>query len=204
MTRSYSCVKQDNINKLVIQFYSKKRNPSEKEIRVFADKIGISARSVVERWKYKLNPKLNQEPFTEEEDKLLLQLREKFGHNFAEMAKHFKNRSCVQIKYRSNQLDRKEKRDELRAHKHDRKAVINQGRLPVLPIICFTPGLFQNPNFIEVPTKSQNNFHEPENLNEQQLEEELERELLDYDNSPITTTFPYEGEYELDIDYALE
>ena len=82
MTRSYSCVKQDNINKLVIQFYSKNRNPSEKEIRVFADKIGISARSVVERWKYKLNPKLNQEPFTEEEDKLLFQLREKFGHNF--------------------------------------------------------------------------------------------------------------------------
>ena len=63
-----------------------------------------NARQCHDRWKYYLSPKVNNEPFTKEEDELLIKLVSKYGGMWVQISKKFKNRSDIQMKNRWNIL----------------------------------------------------------------------------------------------------
>ena len=65
-----------------------------------------NARQCHDRWKFYVNPKLNKEPFTEEEDMRLINLVSKYGGMWVQISKHFKNRSDVQMKNRWKALQK--------------------------------------------------------------------------------------------------
>ena len=63
-----------------------------------------NARQCHDRWKYYLSPNVNNEPFTQEEDALLIKLVSKYGGMWVQISKKFKNRSDIQMKNRWNIL----------------------------------------------------------------------------------------------------
>lgn len=58
-----------------------------------------------------LSPKLNKNPFTEQEDKTLLELVQNMGPKWVSIAKYFNGRTDNQIKNRYKVLNRKIKND---------------------------------------------------------------------------------------------
>ena len=66
--------------------------------------INRNPRQCHDRWKYYLSPKVNNEPFTQEEDQLLIKLVSKYGGMWVQISKKFKNRSDIQMKNRWNVL----------------------------------------------------------------------------------------------------
>lgn len=66
-----------------------------------------NSRQCHDRWFYYLSPKLNRGPFTEDEDKKLIQLTKKYGQHWVKIAKHFSGRTDTQIKNRWNVLKRR-------------------------------------------------------------------------------------------------
>ena len=75
--------------------------------RVAAMLVNRNARQCHDRWKFYVNPTLNKEPFTEEEDWLLINLVSKYGGMWVQISKHFKNRSDVQMKNRWKTLQKR-------------------------------------------------------------------------------------------------
>ena len=65
-----------------------------------------NARQCHDRWKFYINPKINKEPFTQEEDYLLINLVYQYGSMWVQISKHFKNRSDVQMKNRWKTLQK--------------------------------------------------------------------------------------------------
>ena len=59
-----------------------------------------NARQCHDRWKFYVNPTINKEPFTQEEDWLLINLVYRYGGMWVQISKNFKNRSDVQMKNR--------------------------------------------------------------------------------------------------------
>ena len=53
-----------------------------------------------ERWKNYLSPNVKKDPWTKEEDSLLMSLYETYGSQWTLMAKHFQNRTDVNLKNR--------------------------------------------------------------------------------------------------------
>ena len=68
---------------------------------------GRSVRQVMERWKYYLDPSINNDPWTPEEDKRLLEYQLEFGNKWTKMLGFFKNRTANQLKNRWLGLERK-------------------------------------------------------------------------------------------------
>ena len=66
-------------------------------------------RQCKERWNQFLNPNINKDGWTEEEDDLLLRLHEKYGSKWSLMVSHFKGRPRLQIRNRYNLLMKKQK-----------------------------------------------------------------------------------------------
>lgn len=66
-----------------------------------------NARQCHDRWFYYLSPNINREPFTEEEDKLLLSKVKKIGFHWVLITSFFQGRTDTQIKNRYNLLKRK-------------------------------------------------------------------------------------------------
>ena len=75
--------------------------------RVAAMLVNRNARQCHDRWKFYVNPALNKEPFTEQEDWLLINLVSKYGGMWVQISKHFKNRSDVQMKNRWKTLQKR-------------------------------------------------------------------------------------------------
>lgn len=59
-----------------------------------------NARQCRERWKNYVNPELRNEPWTLEEDKLLVEKYEEYGPRWNKIAKHFANRSDNSLRNR--------------------------------------------------------------------------------------------------------
>ena len=75
-----------------------------------ANKMGTrNARQCKDRWTNYLNPDVNKEQWTEEEDKKLIELCNKYGSKWAEIGKYF-NRTGTNVKNRWHLLKRKEKK----------------------------------------------------------------------------------------------
>lgn len=66
-----------------------------------------NSRQCKDRWEYYLSPKLNRNPWTEEEDKLLIKLIRSIGPHWVKVARNFEGRTDTQIKNRWNILKRR-------------------------------------------------------------------------------------------------
>ena len=70
-----------------------------------------TARQCRERYKNYLSPFINKEPFTQEEDELLIEKEKEYGKQWSKISKYFQNRTDVLIKNRwatlTNQMKRK-------------------------------------------------------------------------------------------------
>jgi myb proto-oncogene protein len=74
--------------------------------KLLPGRIGKQCR---ERWCNFLSPDLHREPFTDEEDALLLRLHGTIGNNWQRISAHFQGRSANTIKNRWHLLARKER-----------------------------------------------------------------------------------------------
>ena len=63
-----------------------------------------------ERWTYYLDPKLNNQPFTEDEDRLLIDVVDRLGQHWRLVNSYFINRTDAMCKNRWFVLQRKEKK----------------------------------------------------------------------------------------------
>lgn len=63
---------------------------------------GRSAKQCRERWDLSVNPKLKKKNWTEEEDKIIVELHNKFGNKWAFIASQIPGRSDNAIKNRFN------------------------------------------------------------------------------------------------------
>ena len=68
---------------------------------------GRSVRQVMERWKYYLDPTINNDPWSPEEDKALLEYQNELGNKWTKMLKFFQNRTANQLKNRYLSIVRK-------------------------------------------------------------------------------------------------
>jgi hypothetical protein len=75
-------------------------HPSDSWAAIAAQFPGRSARQCRERWNDYLNPNIRMEPWTEQEDELLLVQIERFGHQWKMIATGFAQRSASDIKNR--------------------------------------------------------------------------------------------------------
>ncbi|KAI5495143.1 RNA polymerase II transcription regulator recruiting protein [Trichomonas vaginalis G3] len=69
-------------------------------------------RQCKERWENYLSPEINSEPFTEQEDNLLLAKVKEIGTKWVALKKYFNKRTDAALKYRWQLLDRKIKKQE--------------------------------------------------------------------------------------------
>lgn len=72
--------------------------------------VDRSARQCRERWKYFLNPELNKDDWSIEEDQLLLEKVDEIGPKWSSIASYFNSRSDVAIKNRYSKLYRDQHR----------------------------------------------------------------------------------------------
>ena len=85
-------------DKLLLEIASKTKVHNWNEI---AKKVGTrNARQCRERWNNYLNPSLRNDPWTEEEDKLLINMHAEYGTHWNKISKHFSNRSDNAIRNR--------------------------------------------------------------------------------------------------------
>ena len=71
-----------------------------------------SARLCRERYDQLLSPKLNKEPFTKEENALLLEKVQKLGTRWSSFLIYFKNRSATQLKRQYQKLQREKRKED--------------------------------------------------------------------------------------------
>lgn len=71
-----------------------------------------TSRQCKERWEKYLSPEINKDEWTEDEDRLLLQLHKRLGSKWTKLVKNFKNRTTIQLRNRYNVLERKLRREE--------------------------------------------------------------------------------------------
>lgn len=76
---------------------------------LIADKMpGRNKRQVRERWANYLRPGINHDPWTESEERLLMEKHEEFGNQWKMITKFFNNRTDIALKSKYHQLVRKE------------------------------------------------------------------------------------------------
>lgn len=68
---------------------------------------GRNVRQCKERWKFYLSPNVNKNEWTEEDDKLLLELQGQFGNKWKLIANYFDGRNEIQVKSRFKLLWRR-------------------------------------------------------------------------------------------------
>ena len=69
--------------------------------------LNRSPRQLKERWTNYLNPAVNKNEWTEEEEELLLEKLSEFGKRWREISKYFNGRTDVQLKSRFRMLERR-------------------------------------------------------------------------------------------------
>ena len=91
---------------------------------------GRTGKQCRERFRNHLNTNVNHEPWTEEEDALLVELHAKFGNAWTKLAEHFNGRSDNCIKNRWNSTVRKR----LERLELGQPLVMKRGRKPKAPV----------------------------------------------------------------------
>jgi len=86
-----------------------------------------TAKQCRERWHQNLAPHLSKQPFSSEDDELLLKLFENYGSKWTVIAKHFKNRSANLIKCRWKSLRRQLAKSTLKNRIEKTKQVSQNG-----------------------------------------------------------------------------
>jgi hypothetical protein len=78
-------------------------------------KLGVNrnGKQCRERWYNFLNPEINRDPFTAEEDLQILQLRQKIGNRWSEIIKHLPGRTENSVKNRFNCMFKKIREENL-------------------------------------------------------------------------------------------
>jgi hypothetical protein len=79
----------------------------QKWSRIAAEMPERNARSCRERWINYLAPSINQTPWTQEEDRLLLEKQRELGSKWTQISKFFDGRTDIHIKHRWLILSRK-------------------------------------------------------------------------------------------------
>ena len=90
---------------------------------------GRTVRQCRERWKNYLNPLVNKDEWTEEEDRLLIEKYEEYGSKWKSISVFFQNRTDIMLKNRFLVIVRKENkriRDHLKPIKSKRKNYISK------------------------------------------------------------------------------
>jgi hypothetical protein len=72
-----------------------------------AEKLNKPIETIKERYNNKLNPKLKRSKFTSEEDQKVIELHQRFGNNWSEIAKYLPDRNALMIKNRFYSVLRK-------------------------------------------------------------------------------------------------
>ena len=153
-----------------------------------AEKLGTkNARQCRERWMNYLNPNINRQKFTEDEDKLLIALVSELGKKWVVIMSHFERRTDTQLKNRYNLLVRLKQRRKRETEKQKNETV-------ELDITDFFSPLTSPTCTVEVPENifPENNDQTP--MDEIQMEEEYEPvEFVSYDNvDPLFQDFVFE------------
>ena len=82
----------------------------------------FNARQCRDRYLLYLDPNINREPFTEEEDRLLLRNARTYAYHWYPLARLFDRRTPVQLKYRYYKIHNKQMRDKRRKENEERLA----------------------------------------------------------------------------------
>jgi len=80
-------------------------------MRIASQINGRTTKQCRERWKLSLDPTINREPWTIEEDTLLVDLHESFGNKWAEIKTQFRGRTDNAVKSRYKTLSKKSSSD---------------------------------------------------------------------------------------------
>lgn len=90
---------------------------------------GRNARQCKDRWCYYLSPDIKNTPWTDEEDRLLIEKRKELGPKWVRISKFFPNRTDVNIKNRWSVLERRrvsQMKINARSRVNDKKEVLSQ------------------------------------------------------------------------------
>lgn len=83
----------------------------EKDWRNLAKKMdGRNPRQCRERWQNYLNPNLNRQSWTKEEDEMLMKMKDEYGSKWKLISNYFQNRTDAMVKNRYNLLMRLNKK----------------------------------------------------------------------------------------------
>lgn len=106
--KSHSLVKKKKFSpeedKILLELYKRYGEDWGRITQFMPDR---TIRQVMERWKYYLDPAINAEPFTAEEDKRLIEYQTQFGNKWTKMLIYFQNRTANQLKNRWLVISRK-------------------------------------------------------------------------------------------------
>lgn len=72
---------------------------------------GRNVRQVKERWLNYLKPDVNKNPWTKEEEELLIKLHDKYGNKWKQISLHFHNRTEINIKSKFQKMLRHNKKE---------------------------------------------------------------------------------------------
>ncbi|GMI28569.1 hypothetical protein TrCOL_g8341 [Triparma columacea] len=73
------------------------------------------------RWKHHLDPNINKAPFSEEEDKIVLDLHAKIGNKWAEISKSLSNRTKESVQNRWKCMERMKKKKRKKEEKEEKE-----------------------------------------------------------------------------------
>ena len=122
-----------------------------------------------QRWKRNLDPNINRNPFTPEEDKLLLELYDRFKNKWVKMVSYFVGRTDVQLKYRYRLLTKKIKRNFF-----DNDTLLQMPPQKQQPQITYTK-MSQSPQFIQSSRPQITTI--PKTTQQMDLEEQAQQSL---------------------------
>ena len=100
----------------MFQIISEKGTKQWQEIaEILNAKLGVNrnGKQCRERWYNFLNPEINRDPFSNEEDLKILQLRKQIGNRWSEIVKHLPGRTENSVKNRFNCMFKKIKDEKL-------------------------------------------------------------------------------------------
>lgn len=105
MRRMFSKEEDSMISLLVSQYGNRNWKLISKKM------IRRTPRQCRERWRYYLSPNVDNRPWSEDEDNMLVDLMKTMGTQWSKIAKHFEHRTCINVKNRYCLLQRNNRKN---------------------------------------------------------------------------------------------